>query len=151
MNHQSSELREKLSKYWLCVTNEDNWNVIKIKRIWGVPEKRGRCQIKDVRPGDQLVFYVTPKRIGGIFEAISEPFESNEKVFSWADFGREEHFPYRVRLKPIAVTKEPIPVGELIRKLSFSKGQKRWSVFLRRAILRITKSDYDSLRAFLSE
>ncbi len=25
--------------YWLCITNEDNWKVIKDKKIWGVSER----------------------------------------------------------------------------------------------------------------
>jgi predicted RNA-binding protein len=140
-----------LPNYWLCVTNEANWNVVKAKKVWGVPQKRGKRQIEAVKPGDLLAFYVTPKRIGGIFEVTSEPFESKEKIFSWADFGREEFFPYRVKLKPIVAAKEPVPADKLIRKLSFSKGQKRWSVFLRRAMLRIVKSDYDSFYVFLSK
>jgi len=139
-----------LVNYWLCVTNEDNWNKVKDQKIWGVPEKRGRRQIEAVKPGDHLVFYVIPKRIGGIFKAISEPFEDKEKsVFSWTDFGRYEFFPYRVKLEPVILAKQPIPVDKLIGKLSFSKREKRWSVFLRRAMLQITKCDYESLRALI--
>ena len=28
--------------YWLCVTNEDNWEVVREKRVWGVPERRSK-------------------------------------------------------------------------------------------------------------
>jgi predicted RNA-binding protein len=132
-----------MTKYWLCVTNEDNWNIVKTKLVWGVPEKRGKCQIQKVKPSDKLVFYVTPKRIGGIFEATSETYESNEKIFSWADFGKEELFPNRVHLKPIVVVEQPIIADQLVKKMSFCRGQRCWSIFLRRAMLEITKSDFN--------
>jgi len=144
------DVRE-LGNYWLCVTNEDNWNAVKEYKVWGVPEKRGRRLIESVKPGDYLVFYVMPKRIGGIFEAVSEPFESKERIFSWADFGREEVFPHRVKLEPVVAAKEPVAVEKLIGKLSFSKEQKRWSVFLRKAMLKITKTDYESLRTLIEK
>jgi len=129
-------------KYWLCVTNEENWQTIKEKKVWGVPAKRGKRQMEAVKRGDCLIFYVKSKRIGGIFEAASEPFESSEKVFSWAEFGRPEIFPYRIRLKPVRVLNEPVNAETLISKLSFTKGRKRWSIFLRRAMLEISKEDY---------
>jgi len=143
-------VQENLTNYWLCVTNEDNWNVVKRQRIWGVPEKRGRRQIESVKRGDYLVFYVTPKRIGGILRAASEPFVSNEKIFSWADFGREEVFPHRVKLEPAVVAKEPVSFDKLIGKLSFIKGLKRWSIMLRRAMFEISKKDFEVIRDFVS-
>jgi predicted RNA-binding protein len=137
-------------KYWLCVVNEENWNAVKKRKIWGVPEKRGRQQIEAVKPGDYLTFYVTPKRVGGIFKAVSEPFKSNEKIFSWADFGKEELFPRRVKIEPTVVPKTPIPIDKLLQRLSFSKGWKRWSVYLRRAMLEITKADFELFSSLLS-
>lgn len=134
--------------YWLCVTNEDNWNVVKTHKIWGVPEKRGKRQIEGVRSGDYLVFYVVPKRVGGIFKVVSEPFESWEKVFSWADFGREV-FPYRVKLRQIVVAGEPVSFDKVVGKLSFTKGRRRWSVMLRRAMFRISERDFEVFRDLL--
>ena len=129
-------------RYWLCVTNEENWQKVKEKKVWGVPAKRGKRQIETVKRGDCLVFYVMPKRIGGIFEATSEPFESSKKIFSWAEFGRPEIFPYRVRLEPVRLPNEPVHVETLIDKLSFTRGRKRWSILLRRAVLEISEEDY---------
>jgi predicted RNA-binding protein len=140
----------ELVSYWLCVTNEDNWNVVKKQKVWGVPEKRSKRQIEMVKPGDYLVFYVTPKRIGGIFKAVSEPFESKEKIFSWADFGREEVFPYRVKLEPTVMTKEPVSFDKLVGELSFTKGLKRWTVLLRRAMFRISAKDFEVIEGFVS-
>jgi len=35
--------------YWLCITNRDNWKVIKKKNVWGVP-KRHKNTIAKVKP-----------------------------------------------------------------------------------------------------
>ncbi|MDH5462037.1 MAG: EVE domain-containing protein [Candidatus Bathyarchaeota archaeon] len=137
-------------KYWLCVTDEDNWQAIKEKKVWGVPAKRGKRQMEAVERGDCLVIYVKPKRIGGIFEAASEPYESSEKVFSWAEFGKPEIFPYRVRLKPVRVPNEPVHVGTLMDKLSFTKGIKRWGIFLRRAMFEISEKDYGLILSLIA-
>jgi len=123
---------------------------VKKHKIWGVPERRGRRQIESVKRSDYLVFYVTPKRIGGIFRAVSERFESKEKIFSWADFGREEVFPHRVKLEPVVVAKEPVSFDELVAKLSFTKSRRRWSIMLRRAMFEISEKDFEAIRDFVS-
>ena len=65
------------------MTNEDNWRVIRDRKIWGVSERYRRV-IEAVRPGDYLVFYVMPKRVMGVFKAASKPFESRERIFPWS-------------------------------------------------------------------
>jgi predicted RNA-binding protein len=47
----------------------------------GVPKRRKKI-IDQVKPGDLLVFYVKPKRIGGVLKATSESFESDEEIFA---------------------------------------------------------------------
>ena len=126
-------------KYWLCVTNEENWQIIKEKRIWGVPERR-KAIIDQVKPGDLLVFYVKPKRIGGIFEATSESFLSETEIFKGG------LFPHRIKLKAIFIPKEPKSFEPLIRKLTFIKNKKFWTISLRRAVLEISKDDYEVIR-----
>jgi predicted RNA-binding protein len=122
------------------VTNEENWKVIKERKVWGVPE-RDRRQIGRVEPGDFLVFYVMPRRIAGIFKAASEPFRSSERVFS--SRSGKEVFPHRVKLEPVVIAKEPLPFRELIPKLKFITNKKTWSGHLRRAMRIIPREDYD--------
>ena len=134
--------------YWLCVTNEENWRVVKARKLWGV-SNRNRRLIERVKPGDLLAFYVMPKKISGIFEAASEPFESDEKVFSWGEFGREELFPYRVKLEPVNVPEEPVSFEELISRLGFIVNKKGWTGYLRRAMCIIPKEDYETIQSSL--
>ena len=75
--------------YWLCITNEENWKVIKEKNIWGVPE-RHKNTIAKVKPGDKLLIYlkqekvgkeIRPSRIVAVCEATSEVFRDSSRVF----------------------------------------------------------------------
>jgi len=128
--------------YWLCITNEENWSVVKVRRVWGVSERYRRV-IEAVRPGDYLVFYVMPKRIMGVFKAVSKPFESRERVFPWRGAGGREVYPYRVKLEPVVLAERPLMFNELVPKLSFVKNKVRWSGYLKRAMLTIPKEDFD--------
>jgi len=127
--------------YWICVTNEENWRVIKARGIWGVSERRKR-ELMSVKPGDLLVFYVIPKRIGGVFRAVLEPYVDREPIF-FPVKSRDEVFEYRVRIEPALLPKEPIDFTPLVEKLSFIKNKKRWSAPLRRAMFKISRKDYE--------
>lgn len=134
--------------YWLCVTNEENWRIVKEKLIWGVPERR-KAVVEQVKPGDLLVFYVRPKRIGGIFKAVSESFKDEERIFT--PIKGEERFPYRVRLESVNVPKEPIDFKELIPKLSFTKDKRFWTIMLRRGMFRVSKDDYEVIHGLIAK
>nr|MDO8080354.1 EVE domain-containing protein [Candidatus Freyarchaeota archaeon] len=41
--------------YWLCLTNAENWEVVKNKKVWGVID-RYKNKISQVKPGDILIF-----------------------------------------------------------------------------------------------
>lgn len=43
-----------IMNYWLCITNDDNWRIIK-KREFGVYLKKDAAQIAEVMPGDNLI------------------------------------------------------------------------------------------------
>lgn len=48
--------------YWLCITNEENWHIVKQKSVWGVAE-RHRNTIAKVERGDMLVMYLKQEKI----------------------------------------------------------------------------------------
>jgi len=102
--------------------------------------------MKSVKSGDFFVFYVKPKKIEGIFRAVSEPFESDEKIFGSTGFAKEETFSNRVRLEPLIIPKVPIAFEKLIPKLKFITNKKRWAMHLMgRAMRRIPKDDYETI------
>ena len=93
--------------YWLCITTEKNWDVIREKNVWGVPE-RHRNVIAKVKPGDKLVIYIKQERVDnvvkeprivGIFEVVSDPFRESTRIFSSKGVRNSgETFPWRVKI-----------------------------------------------------
>ena len=139
-------------KYWLCITNEENWKVIKQKNIWGVPE-RHKNTIAKVKTGDKLLIYIKQgrekdtirePRIVAVYEASSEVFKDSTKVFKTPKDMGNETFPLRLKIKPIRIFEEPIEFKSLIPKLKFITNKKRWSGHLMgKAMREIPKEDFD--------
>jgi len=137
--------------YWLCITNEENWKVIRSRNIWGIPE-RHRNTIKKVKQGDKLLIYlkqekikdvIKPPRIVAIYEVISEPFEDSTIIFKPLKSIRNEVFPLRVKIKPIKIFDEPIEFKPLIPKLKFITNKKKWSGHLMgKAMRKIPEEDF---------
>jgi len=138
-------------RYWLCITTEDNWKVIKEKNVWGVPE-RHKNTIAKVKPGDKLLIYlkqeningeIKPSRIVGVFEVVSEPFKDSTRIFRSKGIRNSgETFPWRVKIKPIKIFDKPIEFKPLIPKLKFITNKEKWWSYLRKAIREIPKEDF---------
>ena len=133
-------------KYWLCVTNKDNWKIIQKKKIWGVPKNKKGIMSR-VKIGDDLIFYVKPKKIGGVLKAASESFESEKKIFR--PITDESIFTNRITLKEVLVPKNPINVRKLVPKLSFIKNKEKWGWYLRGTMRLIPKEDYEIIKSAL--
>lgn len=121
--------------YWLCITTEENWKVIKEKNIWGVQEKH-RNTIAKVKPGDKCLIYVmstkkddeiVPPRIMGVYEVVSEVFKDTSKIFRPPERNRNEVFPLRIKLKPIKIFEKSVDFKSLIPKLKFITNKRKWT------------------------
>ena len=140
-------------KYWLCITTEENWKVIKEKNIWGVSQ-RHKNTIAKVKPGDKCLIYVMstrknkeviPPKIVGAYEVISEVFEDRSRIFK-SPPGKSEIYPYRIKLKPIKIFEKPLDFKSLIPELKFIKNKKRWTGHIQGKAMRgIPKEDYESI------
>ena len=138
--------------YWLCITNEANWKVIREKNVWGVP-KSHKNTIAKVKPGDKLVIYlkqekvgdeVKPSRIVGIYEVVSMPFKDSTRIFSSKGVKSSgEMFPWRVKIKPVKIFDKPIEFKHLIPKLKFIRNKSRWGLYFRgKAMKNISEEDF---------
>lgn len=138
--------------YWLCITNETNWKVIKERNVWGVPE-RHKNTIAKVKPGDKLVIYlkqekvndeVKEPRIVAVYEVVSEPFKDSSRIFSSKGMRSSgETFPWRVKIKPIKIFDKPIEFKSLIPKLKFITNKRMWSGHLMgKAMREIPEEDF---------
>ncbi len=139
-------------RYWICVTTEENWKIIRDKNIWGVPS-RCRKIIEAVEPGDRLAIYVIqtrlgdktiPSRIVGIFEATSKAYFDESPIF--AEY-KGKKFPYRVKIRPIKIFSKPIVFKDLVEKLGFIKNKKFWTVYFRRAMFEIPRGDFETIES----
>ncbi len=138
--------------YWLCITTEENWNVIKGKNVWGVPE-RHKNTIAKVKPGDKLLIYVKqekvgdetkPSRIVAVYEAASEVFKDSSRIFKTPRGMSNETFPLRIKLKPIKIFSKPVEFKPLIPKLKFITNKRKWSGHLMgKAMREIPEDDYN--------
>lgn len=130
--------------YWFCVTSQENWDLVRRKKVWGVSERYRRKMAK-VKIGDLFVFYVKKQGLAGIFKVISEPFENHEELFETRREG--EVFPLRVRLEAHILPEEIVPLDKLSRKLKLlSRGH--WALQL--AMREISKDEYETIRNLLS-
>lgn len=124
-------------KYWICVTNEANWIVVKTSKIWGVSD-RHKEKIVMTREGDKLMFYVKPMRIGGIFEVVSKPFRANTMIFE------SGAYPHRIKLNPVIIPKKFLEFRPLIDELRFITQKKMWGGHLQgKAMILIDKKDFE--------
>lgn len=145
--------------YWLCITTEANWKVIKEKNVWGVPE-RHKNTIAKVKPGDKLVIYlkqekvndeVKPSRIVGIYEVVSEHFKDSTRIFSSKGMRTNETFPWRVKIKPIKIFDKPVEFKPLIPKLKFIRNKRNWASHLTgRSMRNILKEDFELILRVVS-
>jgi predicted RNA-binding protein len=136
--------------YWFASSNRDNWEIIKKKNIWGIPI-RNKAIIERVKPGDNILIYVSQKKendeilpsaITGAFEIISKGHKDTIPIFITPEKMGNEVFPYRVRLKPIKIFKEPLEFKQLIPKLKFIKNKTMWTGHIRVAMREIPEEDY---------
>lgn len=135
---------------WLCISTRANDEVTKKKLVWGVA-KRFVNTISRVKKGDALLMYtmqeivdgkVIPSAITGTYEAISEVYEDESKVFITPEALGSEVFPLRIKVKPVKNFKEPIPFKPLVPEMTFIKNKTMWSGSIRTAMRVIPEEDY---------
>ena len=135
---------------WIASLNRENWDVVKKKHIWGVP-KRNKSLMQRVKPGDTILVYVRqekegdtilPSAITGAYEVISEPYEDHTRLFITAPQMGDEVFPFRMKVRPVAVFTEPLEFKPLIPDLTFITNKTMWSGHLRIAMREIPEEDY---------
>lgn len=129
--------------YWICNVNRANWEIVKEKNIWGVSE-RYKNTISKVEKGDKIVFYIIREMVfAGIYESLSKAYEDSKRLFEPIQPDENETFPYRIKISPIKIVKEPIPIKSVLSELDFITNKKIWgSHFIGKAMRTIPKNDY---------
>jgi len=145
---------------WLCITTEENWNVIKKKNVWGVQESH-RNTIGRSKVGDKCLIYVMstkkddeliPPRIMGAYEVVSPVKVDRSRIFKPPERNKNEIFPLRIKLKPVKIFEKPVEFKQLIPKLKFIKNKQKWTGHIQgKAMREITEEDYNLIINKVSE
>lgn len=143
---------------WLCVTNRENFRVIKGKGIWGVSERHSDLIINDVKQGDYCIFYLKEEGsysdrhkagIGGAFRVTSPVFKDYTDVFPFKSNDTEQ-YPYRVRIECIKTFDPELPFKSLIADLTFIKKKHNYGSYIfGRAMKKLNDVDTDIIFNYL--
>lgn len=128
---------------WLCVTSKNYWEVIKKNSIWAMRTKHSASKAS---LGDNLLIYLKrelgkdetiPPRIVAVYEVTSEVFK---------DVSILREFPYKVRLRPTKIPKQPLNFKRLVPNLSFIKNKQNWGADLRgKAMIKVPEKDFEMI------
>jgi predicted RNA-binding protein len=137
-------------KTWILTGSLENFR-INAKRgfdLVGFKEGRRR-QAERMRPGDEIVFYVTGvQEFGAIARVTSEMFEDRAPV--WPPGRKDETYPWRVEAEPLVVLDEQqfIPAVELVEELEHTKKwpHEHWHLAFQGQLRTVSEHDAKLLR-----
>jgi len=129
--------------YWMCVTSDTNWNIVKTRKIWATP-KGNRRRMENVEIGDFLLFYVKGQGFAGIFTAASKIFADQSPLFEAKK--KNEVFPIRIRLKVYLLPEKTIPLMEARKKIGFLS---KPGAGLQLSMRLVEKEEYEAIRALM--
>lgn len=127
------------AQVWLCILNMENFETLKKKKIYGVPDRKSALnQLKKVRPGDSLIFYVISpvKCILGISTAVSTVFE-DRKMAPW----RDRLYPYRIKVSEVKDIR--VSIRRVLGKISGIKGR----IPMGASLLMLGKNDFEIIKS----
>lgn len=142
-----------MPNYYIAVTDDDNWPVVRDKRVWGLPEGREKL-IKRLKRGDYLFIYLIssrkggvtlPPRLAGLFQVASEPYQDSERIF------RGRLYPNRVKLEPLIVPEEPVEFKPLVPKLTSIRNKKFWAARFRSGLAEVPEEDFELMKRALAK
>jgi len=137
------ETKRKMTKFWMTLTNDENWDMIRLNGIYAVKSKKHYDQLNE---GDKIVMYLIPKRICALYEIKSIPSKQDWRF-------KNKEFKYYFDIKPNLILKNPLQIStkstgkEIINNVSIFREAKRWgTVLMGRTIIEITGDDYDYVK-----
>jgi predicted RNA-binding protein len=138
------------AKTWILTGSLENFR-INVERgfdLIGFKERRRR-QAEQMRPGDQIVFYVTGlQEFGGVVRVESESFEDREPI--WPAGKKDESYPWRVEATPLVVLDEEhfIPAVGLVGELEHTGKwpAEHWQLAFQGQLRTVSEHDAKLLR-----
>tara|TARA_Y100000310_G_C20504240_1_gene725596 strand:- start:323 stop:760 length:438 start_codon:yes stop_codon:yes gene_type:complete len=135
------------SRYWLVITNDENWDLIQKNNIYAINSDN---KYKQLQEGDFVVIYLVPKQISGIYKI------KNLKSRKYIKFTNKK-YKYYFDMIPLIILNSPILIDDkwsktrIIKHISIFKNAKRWgAVLMGKSILEITKEDFKIFKEALT-
>lgn len=138
---------------WLAISNRENAAIAIQREIWGV-SKRYANIIGKVKVGDTLLLYVghemgdkgvLPPEIVATFKVSSGVSEDDSKIFKGTKNQPDEIYPYRIKLRPMKVYKQPLDFKSVVPEMEFIRKKNVWGCYLRTAMREISEHDYEKI------
>lgn len=128
--------------YWLFVTDDINWDIMKKNLVWGVSE-RHKNMLNKINLGDEAVVYIKGRKLGGSFKITSKPY-TKSGIFTGL-------FDHKIDLAKVNIPSKLIDFSDdVINRLKFITNKERWSTHLfGHALIKITKEDFEYLNSLL--
>jgi predicted RNA-binding protein len=117
--------QEEKPKTWILTGSLENFRINAGRGfdVIGFKERRRR-QAEQMRPGDEIVFYVTGvQEFGGIARVTSQMFEDRTPIWPQGKKKQPEPYPWRVDAEPVIVLEEEefVPAAELVGDLEHAR------------------------------
>jgi predicted RNA-binding protein len=137
-------------KTWILTGSLENFrtNADRGFDVIGFKERRRR-QAERMRPGDEIVFYVTGvQEFGAIARVRSEMFEDRDPI--WPAGPKEEAYPWRIEAEPVVVLEEEqfVPAVELVGDLEHAAKwpAEHWQLAFQGQLRTVSEHDAKLLR-----
>ncbi len=134
-------------KYWLMITNLENWEIVKGHSVYGF-RKKDEKYLSFINIGDYVLMYVIPKKIGGIFKIYKTSKKATKNLN--VDF-KGGPYPIKIKLEKVFVPKDFLEMNEnIIKHISIFKNVKRWgTILMGRSLKEITKEDFIYIKSMM--
>lgn len=131
--------------FWLTITDMKNWEIIKSNDVYAFNESN-KNNFDVLKTGDYLVMYVTPKKLGGLFEVVSKSIKHKVEF-------KGDNYLHQIKLKKLIIPSQEMDVNEkIVENISIFKNSLRWgAVLFGRSIKKITTEDYDYIKSLMDD
>ena len=148
---------EAPNQTWIFTGGLENFQINRERGfdVLGFKERRRR-QAESMRPGDEIIFYVTGvQEFGGIVRVTSEMFEDRTPIWPQGKKKHPEDYPWRVDTEPVLIADEEafLPAREIVEDLEHASKWplEHWHLAFQGQLRTISEADAKLLRERLAE
>ncbi len=133
-----------MKNYWMFIINQENWEIVKKTNIVG---SKYINKVKSITKNYIIVVYIIKPlcSIVGMFGVV-ENYTDSKSLFKGG------LYPYRLKLTPIKVLKNPVNIKTLINRLIFIKNKKKWNghFFGVKGVRKLVKKDFETIKEVIN-